>query len=587
MANDGAIPSPRPRHIIVLCDGTGKNGEVDPKRGVPITNIWRLYQAVKPDADKVGDLCEYFAGVGAGENKEVAKMDLLARAFGHTAVVSIRDIYMYIAKNYEEGDSISLFGYSRGAFIVRKVASLVGKLGLITDPDTFNTYWKNLEHKLPGKRRSKLPQNVKPVPISCVGVWDTVGTIIRPLLLRPVLNLLTLPDDDLPDIVQSALHVVAYHENRKLFDVTLWKGGLSDDNWDKDEEGAKKSRVRQILFPGCHSDVGGGGEEPKDPKDGPNVLPDVTLDWMMRNMPQAIFPALPPSLATALPKTHKLISAFHDGQWWKRIPDSWFRRAYLIDESGLYRHRTLQALPSPESPHLLIHDWETVDDFGEEIPNGKPKDTLFGRLANRFAATVKQATVFRPHRRSAATAPPVPPASVSPAQHSPQMSRSVELQATPPRRPATQHFRPESSTTDQTDAMTDTHDTVSTPRTSIRSIDEQQEQQQHAQVEVCKPDDIIPEPGADIPDIPTPKAVPQSLPLPIVEEKIEPTMPEPEPKLLGPEQPISEKVAVAPTKPAVQIAPPVRQPAQVKKKKGLWQKIKTALCCGSSDQMDS
>ncbi|KAG8740777.1 hypothetical protein FRC12_015878, partial [Ceratobasidium sp. 428] len=324
MANDGAIPSPRARQIIILCDGTGKNGAIDPHRPkpIPVTNIWRLYEAVKPGAKEAGDLVKYVPGVG-GDNKDVATKDWLARAFGHTAVVSIREIYMYIANNYKEGDNISLFGYSRGAFIVRKVASLIGVLGLIRDVDMFNTYWKNLEHKLPGKRRAKLPQNVKPVPISCVGVWDTVGTIIRPLLLRPVLNLLTLPDDDLPEVVQSALHVVAYHENRKLFDVTLWKD-RPDNDWVMAGEDTK-SKLRQTLFPGCHSDVGGGGEPKEDSEDGPNVLPDVTLNWMLRNMPQTISHTLRDPLKLKVSKECQLMSAFHDGPFWKRIPDSLFR----------------------------------------------------------------------------------------------------------------------------------------------------------------------------------------------------------------------------------------------------------------------
>ncbi|KAG8772733.1 hypothetical protein FRC12_002915 [Ceratobasidium sp. 428] len=510
MANDGAIPSARPRHIIILCDGTGKNGvrDADLAWG-SVTNIWRLYQAVKPGADKAGDLCMYVPGVGS-ENFEVGTM--LAQMFGHTVVVSIRDIYLTIAQNYKEGDSINLFGYSRGAFIVRKVASLIGVLGLIPDVNRFDKYLESMQRTFFGKHRVKLPKNVKPVPISCIGVWDTVGAITHRFLLRPIQNLLTLPDDDLPDIVQSALHAVAYHENRKNFHVTLWKGFdrhiyilthllAPDTNF-----------LSQTLFPGCHSDIGGGGLE-----HGYNTLPDVTLDWMLRHMPQTITRTLPRPLELEVPNEYHLISAFHDGPDWRRSHDSCSPRTYLINKPGLYRHRTLERLPSPDSPFLLTHDWETAEQPG------------FGRLANRFAATVKQATAFQPRRRSTATAtaPPVPPVSVSPTHQSPQMSGSVELQATPPSRPITLHSRPETSTTDQTDAMINTHGIISTPRTSIASMDlppEQQLQQQHAQAEVCKSEDVAGL-GADIPDIPTPKAVPDSLPLPIAEEKIEPTVP--------------------------------------------------------------
>ncbi|KAG9096728.1 hypothetical protein FRC06_008394, partial [Ceratobasidium sp. 370] len=372
MANDGVEP-PRPRHIVILCDGTGKNGRHDSDKKEPTTNIWRLYQAIKPQA---GDIVEYVPGVGA-DNAKVTAADLLARTFGHTAVVSIRKIYMTIARNYKDGDSISLFGYSRGAFIVRKVASLIGALGLITNEAEFDKYWKSMEHKLPGKRRSTpRPLNPRVVPISCLGVWDTVGAV-RPLVIRETLNLLTLPDDDLPDIVQSALHAVAYHENRKLFDVVLFDGNNSD-----------KQLCKQTLFPGCHSDVGGGGDKPKA---GRNILPDVTLDWMMKNMPQTIQVALGEKLESEVPKWYPLDSAFHAGPSWKRIPDKLYRREYLPDVNGLLRHRSLSGLPSPDSPHLLTHDWELVDYPDEEVENVKPAAKQ--SLMRRFTAKVKSATM--------------------------------------------------------------------------------------------------------------------------------------------------------------------------------------------------
>jgi uncharacterized protein (DUF2235 family) len=37
----------------------------------------------------------------------------------------IRDAYLFIAQNYVEGDEIMLFGFSRGAYIARKVAGLL------------------------------------------------------------------------------------------------------------------------------------------------------------------------------------------------------------------------------------------------------------------------------------------------------------------------------------------------------------------------------------------------------------------------------------------------------------------------------
>ncbi|KAG8731702.1 hypothetical protein FRC10_001563 [Ceratobasidium sp. 414] len=162
---------PRPaRNIVILCDGTGKNGQRDSIKGEPITNIWRLYEAIQRSRGE-GDIVEYFPGVGAYKEKASA-MDLLAQMLGHTTVVAVRKIYMTIAESYKDGDSISLFGYSRGAFIARKVASLIGALGLITDVAELNEHWKSMEHKLPGNRSSLRPLEPGVVPIRSVRQID-------------------------------------------------------------------------------------------------------------------------------------------------------------------------------------------------------------------------------------------------------------------------------------------------------------------------------------------------------------------------------------------------------------------------------
>ena len=41
------------------------------------------------------------------------------------------NIYRFLADNYEPGDKIYLFGFSRGAFTVRYLAALMEKIGLI------------------------------------------------------------------------------------------------------------------------------------------------------------------------------------------------------------------------------------------------------------------------------------------------------------------------------------------------------------------------------------------------------------------------------------------------------------------------
>jgi acetyl esterase/lipase len=44
---------------------------------------------------------------------------------------NIREVYSFIAANYMAGDEIILIGFSRGAFTVRSVASMIRDIGLL------------------------------------------------------------------------------------------------------------------------------------------------------------------------------------------------------------------------------------------------------------------------------------------------------------------------------------------------------------------------------------------------------------------------------------------------------------------------
>src|SRR5436190_5958755 len=56
---------------------------------------------------------------------------LLGLAFGYGLRADVRDAYVFLMNVYAEGDRIFLFGFSRGAYVVRGVASLIHAYGLI------------------------------------------------------------------------------------------------------------------------------------------------------------------------------------------------------------------------------------------------------------------------------------------------------------------------------------------------------------------------------------------------------------------------------------------------------------------------
>ncbi|CAE6445128.1 unnamed protein product [Rhizoctonia solani] len=164
------MPVP-PKNILVFCDGTGQDGlitEEAPKDKAAnhFTNVLRLSRAisqtfVQEDGEERAQIVFYQSGVGVATdfNADEALSDNAKKAFAS----KIRDAYNFIAQNYREGDEISLFGFSRGAYTARKISGLIDRLGLLPPAEMgkFFVYWKQLNKKLPGDP----PRPSKPVPI--------------------------------------------------------------------------------------------------------------------------------------------------------------------------------------------------------------------------------------------------------------------------------------------------------------------------------------------------------------------------------------------------------------------------------------
>ncbi|KAF8597254.1 hypothetical protein BDV93DRAFT_562503 [Ceratobasidium sp. AG-I] len=251
-----------PKYIIVFCDGTGKDGVAD--NPAIHTNVYRLYQQVEKHANgppvTVGGstysvMPRYFPGIGS-RSKGVEKY--LGQVFGMKIVNMVAEVYLWIAENYRPGDHVCLFGYSRGAFVARKVAGLLHHVGLTTKKTDLLRQWRNHETAIPWAKSSESSK----IPIKYLGVWDTVGAVYSPMV-SVLKDTMGISDEDLPPNVLNALHVVAFHENRKRFAVTLFKKKENHD-----------ANLQEVWFPGARSDVGGGGDKPTD-------LPNISLQWMM------------------------------------------------------------------------------------------------------------------------------------------------------------------------------------------------------------------------------------------------------------------------------------------------------------------
>src|SRR5687767_6911762 len=118
-----------PKNIVICCDGTAN--EFARNR----TNVVKLYYAL--EHDKPQQIAFYHPGVGtmepAGALGPITRRVTigLGLALGYGLKNDIRDAYAFLMNHYEDGDKVYLFGFSRGAYTVRAVCSLLTMYGLI------------------------------------------------------------------------------------------------------------------------------------------------------------------------------------------------------------------------------------------------------------------------------------------------------------------------------------------------------------------------------------------------------------------------------------------------------------------------
>jgi uncharacterized protein (DUF2235 family) len=110
------------KNIIVLSDGTGNSSAKLFK-----TNVWRTYEALDL-SDPAKQIAYYDDGVGTSPLRPIA---LVTGAIGIGLSRNVRELYAFLCRNYQPGDRIYGFGFSRGAFTIRILAGFVAKLGLL------------------------------------------------------------------------------------------------------------------------------------------------------------------------------------------------------------------------------------------------------------------------------------------------------------------------------------------------------------------------------------------------------------------------------------------------------------------------
>lgn len=286
------------KNIVVCSDGTGQKGGYGSD-----SNVYKLYKMVDLHSASAPQITFYDNGVGTSESDSESKANKLQEAisggFGFGFAENVCDLYGFLAKNYDAGDNIYFFGFSRGASTVRACVGFLHHCGLLdknqtaTDQEFDDRMDKAFKAYQQCRKNPKLAaefkanhavQNTKFAPegdlkIHFVGVWDTVSALgfstDWTLLLDPILKALdNLSDDVFPHRfydyelnkqISYAYHALSIDDARKTFRPKVW-----------DE--SKGNVVEQVWFPGVHSNVGGGYQR--------TGLADVAFDWMLTRAEQ-------------------------------------------------------------------------------------------------------------------------------------------------------------------------------------------------------------------------------------------------------------------------------------------------------------
>lgn len=352
------------KKLVVCLDGTDQT-----KTQQHPTNIALLFDALGgapqsfPDGSYEtsidGDIGvgKYLPGVGT-QGDPVLKV--LGSAFGDGIAEPIIRGYTFLSRNYSAGDQIFIVGFSRGATAARALAGLVVSSGLL-NAENYNPavktdayaravaawyqYRQNQPDQAQQGRKDDISQAsgqdiptltagdfVLPVQVQAVGVFDTVSSLGLPHLDSDgdAKFDFSICDTNLAQAVLNGFHALAADETRDLFAPTFWSA---------------RDGVVQQIFPGAHSNVGGGYPE--------RGLSDGALDWMLTSLTGVGYPA---SRAKIVPPINRnpLDVARDDGAGFpfnltprraRVFPDSAGVNAFLQSRIG----HAVECLPNPQA----------------------------------------------------------------------------------------------------------------------------------------------------------------------------------------------------------------------------------------------
>jgi Uncharacterized alpha/beta hydrolase domain (DUF2235) len=236
----------RMERFVFFFDGTGASAASRDQRE---TNVFRMNRAFKYGSK----WSFYFSGVGT-------RRDFVSLASGAGLDEIIREAYVNLSSNYQPGDEIYIFGFSRGAVAARAFTGLISKSGLILCDglEHYGSVWDyfvldttlRANDKKAAELREILDANAlsgdERPRIKFLGLFDSViGTYWS--RLRGHFFETTFHSKKLDKSVDFGVQLLSIDDNRiPSFKPLLWTDTARSDH-----------RFEQVWMPGVHGDVGG------------------------------------------------------------------------------------------------------------------------------------------------------------------------------------------------------------------------------------------------------------------------------------------------------------------------------------------
>lgn len=282
------------RNLVLLFDGTGN--VLGNSRDTNVVKLLGMLTKSPPNGEGPKQIAYYDPGVGTHNEFPPAGVGARSRglwqvlqglALGQGAFENVSEGYEFLCREYQPGDRIWLFGFSRGAFTARAVGGMVNMYGLVYPAGLpmvrtlVRTYFAETKRDsgtrkgAPRKRNTKEDRDnfaadvVKQFSlgrtplIHFTGVWDTVETIG----LTGGVSITNSAELEHKRFVHVR-HALALHETRQKYKPREYKTPRFTE-----AEAAVRS-FKQCWFRGVHSDIGGSYVQ--------HGLSDITLNWMVQ-----------------------------------------------------------------------------------------------------------------------------------------------------------------------------------------------------------------------------------------------------------------------------------------------------------------